>query len=77
MADPSVKPAAPASTTDAVDSDDDDIALPSDTLAILQQFLRDKAEAEEQLTKTGADGEVVEPKPFKAFEENWVRKLVT
>lgn len=65
-------------TTD--EEDDEDLALPADTLAILQSFLADKAQRE-KLIESDAPAALVDPdgvKPtFDAFEENWVRFAVT
>lgn len=50
---------------------DDDICLPADTLAILNQFLAEKAQREqEELDK-------IEQKAGKeaVFEEDWVREF--
>ena len=49
----------------------DDIELPSDTLLILNQFLKEKAEREkleESLNSRRTTGTI----QFNAFEENWV-----
>lgn len=51
--------------TASYDSDDDDCRLPADTLAVLQEFLKEKElreQAEQSREKTGTD-----------FEEDWVR----
>lgn len=64
------------------DDDDDVIKLPDDTMAILQQFLREQAEREKALqtvedngSAAGAtdqnDPATAVPK-FKVFQENWV-----
>lgn len=64
------------------DDDDDVIALPDDTMAILQQFLREQAEREKALQTVEGNGSAagatdpndpatVVPK-FKVFQENWV-----
>lgn len=54
--------------------DDDDIVLQPDTLAVLQEFLAEKAEREKQesLLLNGATGDTVEGARFSAFEEDWV-----
>uniref|UniRef100_A0A8D8DS20 Protein-lysine N-methyltransferase CG9154 n=1 Tax=Culex pipiens TaxID=7175 RepID=A0A8D8DS20_CULPI len=49
--------------TASYDSDDDDCRLPADTLAVLQEFLKEKElreQAEQSREKTGTD-----------FEEDW------
>lgn len=48
---------------------DDDISLPADTLAILNQFLAEKAQREQE------ELEKIEQKAGKeaVFEEDWVR----
>lgn len=46
--------------------DDDDIKLPADTLAILDEFLRNKSQAEQ--LELQIDGDNTD----KAFEEDWV-----
>lgn len=87
MAESSVK--LPTTRSGATDSDDDDVSLPSDTMAILQTFLREQAEREKALSTVAVptadvDAEIsavtnsttVAP-TFKAFEENWVRKSRT
>lgn len=48
--------------------DDDDIKLPADTLAILNEFLRNKNEAEQ--LELQIDGDNMD----KAFEEDWVSR---
>lgn len=50
---------------------DDDISLPADTLAILNQFLAEKAQREQE------ELEKIEQKAGKeaVFEEDWVRVL--
>lgn len=45
--------------------DDDEIRLPSDTLKILQEFLKEKQEQEAKEAEQGDD--------IDKFEENWVR----
>lgn len=55
-------------------SDDDDIALPADTLAILQSFLREQADREQAVAEAEKADAGVAP-TFQAFEENWVRSL--
>lgn len=52
--------------------EDDDISLPADTLAILQQFLAEKAQREQQ------ELEKIEQKVGKEaeFEEDWVSCFV-
>lgn len=47
---------------------DDDITLPQDTLNILNEFLKEKQEREEEETNiiNSKDGKSIE------FEENWV-----
>lgn len=60
-----------------VDEDDEQITLPTDTHAILQQFLREKAEREELESKSAqlaGAGDSKKPS-FDTFEENWVRLL--
>lgn len=48
--------------------EDDEIRLPSDTLLILQQFLKEKQEREAKEAEQGDD--------IDKFEENWVRKWI-
>jgi len=50
--------------------EDEEISLPSDTLLILQEFLKEK-EAQEKLEQETAKAENV----FN-FEENWVRNVI-
>lgn len=60
--------------SEAENSDDDDqVILPDDTLAILQQFLKEKADREkfEEAAATTAAPNPTKP-AFNAFEENWV-----
>lgn len=55
---------------------EDDLALPDDTLAILQSFLAEKALREkfiESRPETLAESDSGEKPTFDAFEENWVR----
>lgn len=56
------------------DDDEDDIALPDDTLAILQSFLAEKSQREKLAeTDSSTQGNPTGEKPtFDAFEENWV-----
>ena len=51
---------------------DDDISLPADTLAILNQFLAEKAQREQQ------ELEKIEQKAGKEaeFEEDWVSIII-
>lgn len=69
---PAVEPS--ASQTDRAEADNSDdndqISLPHDTLAILQQFLKDKADRE-KFEEAAATATVTIP-TFKTFEENWV-----
>lgn len=65
----SSEPVNTVTTNNAVDddgSDDDDIKLPADTLAILNEFLQQKNQAEQQESQTDGDNS------NKTFEEDWV-----
>lgn len=54
--------------TDAID-DDDDLKLPADTLAILNEFLQNKKQTEQ--LELQADGE----NSSRTFEEDWVNEI--
>ncbi|XP_037042252.1 protein-lysine N-methyltransferase CG9154 [Bradysia coprophila] len=56
-----------------VTQEDDDIVLPPDTLAFLQEFLAEKAEREKQesLLLNGGTADKVDGIRFSAFEEDW------
>lgn len=55
---------------------EDDLSLSDDTLAILQEFLREKAEREKLFSENSVpnnESNSEKTKPiFEAFEENWV-----
>lgn len=56
-------------TIDGVEADDDDLKLPADTLAILNEFLRNKNQTEQ--LELQDDGE----NSSKTFEEDWVNEI--
>lgn len=75
MPTPAVQRSASLNDESETDNSDDNeqISLPDDTLAILQQFLKDKADREkfEDTAATAAVPNSIKP-TFQAFEENWV-----
>lgn len=50
------------------EEEDDDLKLPADTLAILNEFLREKHDNE--------NSELCNPNAVDSFEENWVISVV-